>query len=181
MFWKNKTWFCWEIEFLVQFWHLLAGRYVDSKVDFLANSNKMMLLQCSNGFSFTQSKISISTSCPYKKCEHFQVAMWWCRCRWRVMVYWYLSRIILLFDFHHLLQFSDLWHVLIIPKYVFKKQEYVLYGANTVKSQFVAAATNFFGDSLLRLRPSQKMKKLSDQKYLLATFIGSHKTLKNTN
>ena len=125
LFWKSKTWFCCETEFLVQFWHLLAGRYVDSKVDFLANSNKMMLLQSSNGFSFTQSKISISTSCPYKKCEHFQVAMWWCRCRWRVMVYWYLSRIILLFDFHHLLQFSDLWHVLIIPQYVFKKQKYV--------------------------------------------------------
>ena len=30
-------------------------------------------------------------------------------------------------------------------------------------------------------RPSPKMKKLSDQKYLLTTFIGSHKTLKNTN
>ena len=103
-----KTRFCCETYFLVQFWHLLAGRYVDSKVDFLANSNKMMLLQSSNGFSFTQSKISISTSCPYKKCEHFQVAMWRCWCRWRVMEYRYLSRIILLFDFHHLLQFSDL-------------------------------------------------------------------------
>ena len=46
------------------------------KLIFLANNNKMMLLQSSNGFSFTESKISISTSCPYKKCEHFQVAMW---------------------------------------------------------------------------------------------------------
>ena len=34
---------------------------------------------------------------------------------------------------------------------------------------------------LLRVRPSQKMKKLSDQKYLLTTFIGSHKILKNPN
>ena len=33
----------------------------------------------------------------------------------------------------------------------------------------------------LYVRPSQKTKKLSDQKYLLTTFIGSHKTLKNTN
>ena len=30
-------------------------------------------------------------------------------------------------------------------------------------------------------RPSQKTKKLSDQKYLLTTFIGSHETLKNGN
>ena len=46
------------------------------KLIFLANNNKMMLLQSPNGFSFTESKIFISTSCPYKKCEHFQVAMW---------------------------------------------------------------------------------------------------------
>ena len=32
-----------------------------------------------------------------------------------------------------------------------------------------------------RGRPSQKIKKLSDQKYLLTTFIGSHETLKNGN
>ena len=31
------------------------------------------------------------------------------------------------------------------------------------------------------VRPSQKIKKLSDQKYLLTTFIGSHETLKNGN
>ena len=39
----------------------------------------------------------------------------------------------------------------------------------------------FHNGKFMHIRPSQKIKKLSDQKYLLTTFIGSHETLKNGN
>jgi len=44
----------------------------------------------------------------------------------------------------------------------------------------VRLSIKVFGDHLT-IRPSQKIKKLSDQKYLLTTFIVSNETLKNAN